>query len=188
MIETKIKNYRLLIILSIAVIGMFGFGFALVPFYSVMCKTLGINGKPANYAVAGTQTIDKSRLVTVEFLANTNESLDWDFYPLTKKVQLHPGANVQIKYYAKNNSSQTMTVQAVPSISPGVAAAHLKKTECFCFRQQTFKAGEEHEMPVLFHLDNQLPADINTITLSYTMFDVAKLLHQANKPVGRITS
>jgi cytochrome c oxidase assembly protein subunit 11 len=184
---TKNKNYRLVFLLGILVVGMFGFGFALVPLYTVMCKTLGINGKPENNAIAQAAIVDKTRTIIVEFLASTNANLPWDFYPETKKVNLHPGENILINYFAKNNSAQTMTVQAIPSISPGMAAKYLKKTECFCFTQQTFKAREGREMPVLFHIDTELPKNIHTISLSYTMFDTAQLLRPVtNKPVGHI--
>jgi len=136
--------------------------------------------------VAQASTVDNSRTITVEFLATKNNNLPWDFYPMVTKVDIHPGENKLIDYFAKNNSNQTMTVQAVPSISPSQATTYLKKTECFCFTQQTFKAGEGREMPVLFHLDTALPKNINTITLSYTMFDTANVGKTINQPAGRI--
>lgn len=172
---TKLPNRRLFFILVFLTLGMFGFGFALVPLYTVLCKTLGINGKTNSMIAAQSQVIDKSRTITVQFLTTTNENLAWDFYPGVKKVIVHPGENKLIDFFAKNNSSGTMTVQAIPSVSPGLAAKYLRKTECFCFTRQTFKAGEKRNMPVLFHLDQDLPRDIHTITLSYTMFDTAHL-------------
>jgi cytochrome c oxidase assembly protein subunit 11 len=184
--KKKISNLRLFAILSLAVISMFGFGFAMVPLYTLMCKTLGLNGKYLSGTVAAATTVDNSRVITIEFLATKNANLPWDFYPLVKKIEIHPGENKVISYYAKNNATKTMTVQAVPSISPSQAANYLKKTECFCFTQQTFKAGESRDMPVLFHLDPSLPKHINTITLSYTMFDAANVSTASNKPQGRI--
>jgi len=80
-----------------------------------------------------------------------------------------------IYFAAKNNSKQPMTVQAIPSVSPGLAARYLKKTECFCFTQQTFNPGQHRDMPVLFHIDPHLPKNINTITLAYTLFDTSGL-------------
>lgn len=180
------KNYRLLISLVVLVIAMFGFGFALVPLYTVLCKEWGINGKTDGMKSVQSETVDKTRMVTVEFLANTNADLPWNFYPMITKVTLHPGENKLINYYAKNNSGNTMTVQAVPSISPGLAAKYLKKTECFCFTQQTFKPHEGREMPVLFHIDPSLPKNIHTLALSYTMFDTAQLLRPPNKTPGKI--
>jgi len=186
--QTSIKkrNRRLLIGLSLGVVAMFGFGFAMVPLYTLMCKTLGLNGKYTNGVVAKADTVDNNRVVTVEFLATKNNGLPWDFYPTVNKVEVHPGENKLMDYYAKNNSNRTMTVQAVPSISPSQATSYVKKTECFCFTQQTFKAGEGREMPVLFHLDANLPKNINTITLSYTMFDTANVGKTVSKPTGRI--
>ncbi len=170
----KKSNKRTLIILVGVTLLMFAFGFALVPIYNVVCKQLGINGKPTTYAVANNQKPDLSRWVTVQFVASTNEYLPWKFYPLVKSVKVHPGQNEQLAFYAKNDSSHTMTVQAIPSITPGQAAKYFLKTECFCFTQQTFKAGESRDMPLIFHIDTNLPQSIHTITLSYTMFDAEK--------------
>ena len=68
-----------------------------------------------------------------------------------------------------------MVAQAVPSVSPAEAAPYLHKTECFCFRQQPLAAGDARDMPLQFVIDQALPADIRTITLSYTLFDVTAM-------------
>ncbi len=172
------KHKRLLIISGLIVILMFGFCFALVPLYNVFCKLTGVNGKtslqPASYTENKIE-IDKSRLITVEFVTTRNEALPWKFYPLQKKIEMHPGEQKKIAYFAMNNSPKTMTIQAIPSVTPGVAAQYLKKTECFCFRQQTLRSGESKTMPVVFHLDPKLPKEISVITLSYTIFDISKV-------------
>ncbi len=168
------KTKRIVIILSIVAVGMFFFGYALVPLYNVLCKTLGINGKPTANRVENQSHVDASRTITVQFLANTNANLPWEFKPLTKKIEIHPGENAKITYYAKNLSDHTMVIQAVPSITPGLAARHLKKTECFCFTQQTLKSHEAMDMPLIFHVDATLPRNIHTITLSYTLFEATK--------------
>ena len=168
---------RLVIILSLIVVAMFGFGYALVPMYNTFCKVLGINGKTGGQvAVDDSMTPDESRWVTIQFLSTRNSELPWAFYPVTKKVKIHPGQSTRITYFARNDTDKTMTVQAIPSISPGIAAKYFKKTECFCFRQQTFTAHQGLEMPVIFYIDKHLPKEVNTITLSYTMFDVGQYL------------
>jgi cytochrome c oxidase assembly protein subunit 11 len=70
--------------------------------------------------------------------------------------------------------------QAIPSIVPARAAAYFNKTECFCFNQQPLKAGEQADLPLQFVIDQALPADIHTITLSYTLFDVSERVAVAN--------
>jgi cytochrome c oxidase assembly protein subunit 11 len=159
--------------LSFFAVGMFGFGFALVPLYNVMCRQLGINGKtnaqPAAYVHTG---VDKTRTLAVEFLTTNNGSLTWDFHPLTQKLHLHPGEMKRVAFYAENKTDKPMVVQAIPSVSPSEAAKYLKKTECFCFARQALKPHQHMKMPVLFHLDPELPKYIKTITLSYTLFDV----------------
>lgn len=166
------RNRKTLVILSFLVLGMFGFGFALVPFYNVLCKTLGINGKPGNSVDARGNFVDKSRLITVQFLANNNANLPWKFYPRVVQIEIYPGQNKLVTFFAENDSNKTMIVQAIPSVTPGLAAKYLKKTECFCFRQQTLKGHQAMDMPLLFHLDTHIPKNINVVTLSYTLFDV----------------
>ncbi len=167
----KISNKKILISLCFVTLSMFGFGFAMIPLYNVLCKNLGINGKTDKNAYLASHEIDLSRSIRVEFMTNNNNYLPWDFYPTLQHIQLHPGENILIYFAAKNNSKQPMTVQAIPSVSPGLAARYLKKTECFCFTQQTFNPGQHRDMPVLFHIDPHLPKNINTITLAYTLFD-----------------
>ena len=169
------KHRKLLVMLTILVLGMFGVGFALVPIYNSLCRTLGINGKVTLKAVAYDAAhvkIAKDRVVTVEFVATNNSAVPWAFYPKVHKLKIHPGEIARLSFYAENKTDHPMTVQAVPSITPGIAAKYLKKTECFCFAQQTLNGHEAMDMPLLFHIDSDLPEKVNTVTLSYTLFDV----------------
>lgn len=168
------KHVKLVMILSVIVLGMFAFGFALVPIYNSLCKALGINGKINPTAVAYDASTAKiaEREVLVEFVATNNGGVPWAFYPKTRKLKVHPGEIAKLAFYAENKTDHRMTVQAIPSVTPGIAAKYLKKTECFCFTQQTLGGHEAMDMPLLFHLDNDLPTNVKTITLAYTLFDV----------------
>jgi cytochrome c oxidase assembly protein subunit 11 len=173
MSTNKNNNLRIVVFLGILVTFMFGFGYAMVPMYNSLCKKFGLNGRSGDAGLS--TTIDMSRTITVQFLATNNANLQWQFYPEIKVVKVHPGENRRIAFYAMNDTEQTMTVQAIPSVSPGIAAKYLKKTECFCFKQQTFGAKQHMDMPVLFHLDTDIPKNIHVLTLSYTLFDVTGL-------------
>ena len=169
------RHAKLVITLSILVLGMFAFGFALVPIYNSLCRTLGINGKTNTEAIAydvTTAKIAKNRFVVVQFVATNNSGVPWAFYPQVHKLKIHPGEIAKLAFYAENKTDHRMTVQAIPSVTPGVAAKYLKKTECFCFTQQTLNGHEAMDMPLLFHLDTDLPASVKTITLAYSLFDV----------------
>lgn len=163
-------NSRTLVKLLLVTMGMFGFGFALVPFYYKICEVTGINSGDEQSLVKNTQ-VDSSRWVTIEFDANTNPALPWQFRPTQRMLRVHPGQLVQVEYEAINTSDRTMVGQAVPSYGPARAAAFFKKIECFCFTPQTLAAGERRRMPVLFVLDPSMDADLHTVTLSYTFFD-----------------
>ncbi len=167
-------NRRMLKKLLVVAVGMFGFGFALVPFYNTICEVAGLRAiwQPgeAEGTVANTQ-VDLTRTVTVEFDSNTRQ-LPWTFKPHAPSMQIHPGELTQITYEVKNTLNEAVTGQAVPSYGPMLAARYFRKLECFCFSQQTLAAHETREMPVVFVIDPDLPRDVNTITLSYTFFRV----------------
>lgn len=153
------------------VVAMFGFGFALVPLYDVLCEVTGLNGKTrAAVADAGPMPVDESRTVIVEFVASVNDEAPWEFRPDVTRIEVHPGRFYTTHFYARNRSAEPLTGQAVPSVAPGLAATHFHKVECFCFNRQAFAAGEGREMPVTFRVDPKLPADVGTVTLSYTFF------------------
>jgi cytochrome c oxidase assembly protein subunit 11 len=180
------RVYKVVVLLALLVAGMFAFGYASVPMYNSLCKKIGLNGRSMEGAAS--KTMDTSREITVQFLASTNAYLPWKFYPETKKVVIHPGQNVRIAYYAENQTNKTMTVQAIPSVSPSLVGRYLKKTECFCFKQQTFTGHKHMDMPILFHLDTDIPKKIHTVTLSYTLFDVSGMKKKtAAEKLGRIT-
>ena len=176
MADQQAANKRLVKRLMLVILGMFGFVFALVPLYSVFCDITGLNGKVENVRAEVAQVEpDLTRTVTVEFVASVNESMPWDFKPGVARMMVHPGKTYQTSFYARNLTNVEMTGQAIPSITPGVAASHFKKTECFCFTQQTFKAGEGRDMPLVFMVDPDLPEDIHELTLAYTFFDKQKI-------------
>jgi cytochrome c oxidase assembly protein subunit 11 len=170
--EREQANRRSLTRLSIVAMAMFGFGFALVPFYDQICRALGIDSLvEKSEPVANTQ-VDRTRKVTIEFDANAH-GMPWSFRPVVRHMQVHPGQLVQVDYEVANVRSAPVTGQAVVSYGPKLAGGYVRKLDCFCFTQQTLGAGETRRMLVSFVLDASLPADINTITLSYTFFEVA---------------
>ncbi|MGH8670603.1 MAG: cytochrome c oxidase assembly protein [Burkholderiales bacterium] len=163
-------NVRLLRKLLIVAVVMFGFGFTLVPFYQKICDVTGLNAQSEELTRLVNAEVDTSRLITVEFVANTADGLAWQFEPLQKSIRVHPGQLTQVYYRAVNRVAQPVTGHAVPSYGPALAGQYFKKLECFCFRQQTLSAHEERRMPVQFLVDSRLPTDVRTITLSYTFY------------------
>ncbi len=153
-------------------LAMFGFGFALVPLYDVFCEITGLNGKTGRVEAAALDGMaDLSREVTVEFVTTVNGTLQWEFTPEVKRMTVHPGQLYEAHFTARNLSSAPTVGQAVPSVAPNTAALYFNKTECFCFTRQSFAAGESRRMPVRFVVERDLPAQVRTITLSYTFFD-----------------
>lgn len=170
--ELQQKNTKLVKKLVIVALLMFGFGYALVPLYDVLCDITGQNVKLQESAEAESKfVVDESREVTVEFVTSINESTPLDFRVETRSMKVHPGQYYTVNFYAKNNLATQLKAQAIPSISPGLAEEFFKKIQCFCFELQTFEADEEKTMPVRFVVNPKLPERYKTITLSYTFFD-----------------
>ena len=163
-------NRLLLAKLSVVVIAMFGFGYALVPFYEKICEVTGLRNIAQADAVRNTQ-VDVTRNVRIEFDSNIRK-LPWQFRALTPVVVVHPGELRQVMFEIVNATDRPLTGQAIPSYGPPHAAQYFRKLECFCFSQQTLQPGERRQMPVVFVVDAGLPADVATITLSYTFFEV----------------
>lgn len=168
--ERRRANRRMLSRLAIVALAMFGFGFALVPFYDQICKATGLRDIDRPDALQNSQ-VDATRSVRLELDANANK-LPWRFRPLTPVIDIHPGEVTQVLYEVENLSPHPVTGQAVPSYGPQQAALYFRKLDCFCFSKQAFGPHEKRQMPVVFVVDPKLPKDIATITLSYTFFEV----------------
>jgi len=173
------ENFRMVGKLAVVTAGMFAFGYALVPIYRAICEVTGINilalgekqlpGATKARDAANTQ-VDKTRLITVEFDANSRGP--WEFRPAQRSIQVHPGELATVMYEFQNVQNRRMAAQAIPSYAPKQASGHFNKLECFCFNQYTLAPGEKKQWPVAFVIDPKLSKDVTTITLSYTFFEV----------------
>jgi cytochrome c oxidase assembly protein subunit 11 len=199
MSETHSKNRRVAGLAGLAAAAMFGFGFALVPLYDVLCDALGINGSfteiedgtynaEAEAQKALSNGVDMTRTVDMQFLVTDNYALDLDFRAMTKKLAVHPGKVSQVSYYVKNRTDKTMVIQAIPDITPNKATKYLAKIECFCFNKQTLKPGEEKEMPLRFIVNSALPKNIPVLTLTYRFIDLQRnaSLSEDTKPEQKV--
>jgi cytochrome c oxidase assembly protein subunit 11 len=169
--NTRRDNRRVSLKLAGVAVGMFVFGYALVPLYDVICEVTGLNGKTGRAEARASDKVDQDRWVTVEFTGNSMGGLPWEFRALQKSMRVHPGEVAVAYYEARNTVAEAITGQAVPSVAPNKAAAHFKKIECFCFSQQLLKAGEYRKMPVQFVVSPDLPKEVTTVTLSYAFFN-----------------
>jgi cytochrome c oxidase assembly protein subunit 11 len=174
----KRENFRMVGKLGVIVLGMFCFGYALVPIYKAICEMTGINILAlgdrqipgATPKMSSNTQVDTSRSITVEFDANARGP--WMFKPAVRSVQVHPGELATVMYEFQNVQNRTMSAQAIPSYAPLQAGSHFNKLECFCFSQYTLAPGEKKQWPVAFVIDPKLSKDVTTITLSYTFFEV----------------
>jgi len=181
--QSRGQNLKMVGKLAVVTVGMFCFGYALIPIYKHICEVTGINilsiserMVPGN-GTAGSQVklpantqVDLSRTITVEFDANARGP--WDFKPEKRSIQVHPGELNTVMYEFQNVQNRRMAAQAIPSYAPHQAASHFNKLECFCFNQYTLEPGEKKRWPVAFVIDPKLSKDVTTITLSYTFFEV----------------
>ena len=173
----RFENLKMLRKLGVVALGMFAFGYGLVPLYKAICEVTGINilalgeqqitGKGS---VPANSQVDTSRTITVVFDANARGP--WEFKPATRSMQVHPGELATVLYEFQNVQDRRMAAQAIPSYAPRQAMAHFNKLECFCFNQYTLEPGEKKQWPVAFVIDPKLSKDVTTITLSYTFFEV----------------
>jgi cytochrome c oxidase assembly protein subunit 11 len=173
--ERKYANRRLTRSLLVMAAGSFAFGWALIPLYGVFCKLAGIGNAEAKASAADVQeAVDPNREVTVEFVADPASVGSFEFRPEVASLRVHPGKLYDTQFFAKNLTAAASVAQAVPSISPTVAAQFFHKAQCFCFSPQHFGAGEGRDMPVRFIVDPRLPGNVDRITLAYTFYDTTQ--------------
>ena len=168
------KNIKLARTLLLVAVGMFGFGYALVPIYDVLCEWKWIQrDRPDDIKKAPeiAYKVDVNREVTVEFMTILNESTPMDFHAETKSLKVHPGEYYTVNFYAKNKTNKEIKARAIASFSPALISQYFEKIECFCFSEQNFKANEVKIMPMRFVINPEIPEQYKTITLSYTFFD-----------------
>jgi cytochrome c oxidase assembly protein subunit 11 len=176
--QTNLLMLRKLVVVAL---GMFGFGYALVPLYVAICEATGINilalgekelpgSGNARLAAPQNSQLDTSRTITVEFDANARGP--WHFKPMQNSIQVHPGEMATVMYEFQNVQGRTMSAQAIPSYAPQQSGPHFNMVECFCYNQYTLAPGEKKQWPVVFVVDKKLSKDVTTITLSYTFFEV----------------
>src|SRR5690606_11166242 len=158
-------------------LGMFAFGYALVPLYDVFCEVTGFGGRTNETPAVVAEAVDESRSIDLEFVTTVNEYAPWTFRSSVPGMTVHPGGMYEATFVATNLTDRQMTAQAVPSVAPQQASRFFKKLDCFCFTKQEFAANETRELPVRFIIDADLPARVDTITLSYTFFDTARMSH-----------
>jgi len=167
--------------LSLAVVAMYGFSYALVPIYDTFCEITGLNGKTNEVAYVANDIKEDNRFVTVKFISNVANSAPLYFEPSVSEMTVQVGKPYITHYVMKNNSSKQLHTTASPSVTPGKHAEYFKKIECFCFNQQTINAGEVKDLGIQFIIDNELPNDSGDIVLSYTMFDISNNIKETNK-------
>ncbi len=180
------KTVRKLVFL---VVGMFAFGWALIPLYDLICEVTGLGGDTGGQYTydPADQRVDRSRLVKVNFITNTNQGMVWDFWSDKGGMRVHPGELNEAVFYVKNTTDRRMVGQAIPSVVPLTAAEYFHKTECFCFESQVLEPGEEMAMPMRFIVDANLPDNVQSISLSYALFDITELSGGQERPEGSST-
>ena len=168
--EITLQNRQLMGKLLVITVLMLGFGFSMVPMYRQICEALGITQSRTVGAV-NTQ-VDTSRTVSVEMVATSAAGLSWTFEALDRTLKLHPGELATVRYRVENTLGRPVTANARMSTAPEIAGRYIVKQECFCFSSQTLAAGEVREMPVVFRVSPDAPKDMDTVSLSYTFFEV----------------
>ena len=164
------KNLKTIRRLVLVAVGMFGFGFALWPLYTVLCDITGLGGRSVQISENNDLAVASDRVVSIRFDASVNSALPWDFKAVEKVSEYNLGVPSKAFYLAKNSGNETITGQATYNVSPPEASLYFVKTECFCFTEQLLAPNESREMPVYFYIKPDLPEHIKDITLSYTFY------------------
>ena len=152
---------------------MVGMSYAAVPLYDWFCRTTGFNGT-TQVSKAGPGTV-LDRKVTVRFDANVGAGLPWKFVPERNQIEARLGDVITVDYIVTNQAARETHGLAAYNVTPLNLGSYFQKINCFCFTEQTMKAGETRAMPVVFYIDPAIENDPDgqgdlTMTLSYTFY------------------
>jgi cytochrome c oxidase assembly protein subunit 11 len=164
------SNRNIVLVLALVTLGMFGFGFAMVPLYGVLCELTGLGGRSIQVAQDNSQVTVSDREIKIRFLATANSGLPWDFQPLLNSKTVRLGEMSSAMYTAMNQTGEATLGHATYNVVPPEASLYFVKTECFCFTEQLLTAHQTRELPVYFFIKPDLPERISEITLSYTFY------------------
>lgn len=180
--DIRQANNKLVKRLLFIVLGMFVFAVGVLPpMYDAICDITGLNGKTSNEAAdANDAVVDAERSITVQFLADTDPAMPWDFKPNVFSIKVHPGEIHKVDFHVRNPTTRLIVGQAIPSVAPAQATPYFKKTECFCFNNQELNGGAEMDMPLIFYVDPEIPKSVHTITLSYQLYDITESTDKAS--------
>ncbi len=147
-----------------------------VTLYELFCDITGYGGTTQRADAPADRILD--RKITVQFNADVNAQLDWDFEPAQRQVELRVGEKGLAFYRARSTATVPVNGTATFNVTPNKAGLYFVKVECFCFTEQTLEPGQAVDMPVQFYIDPEIANDRNldeveTITLSYTFFRTA---------------
>ncbi len=163
----------------IAAAAMLGLGYASVPLYRLFCQVTGFGGTTQRVTEAEAQTVAvASKTISVRFDANVERGFPWEFRPTQTTDTVTIGARDMTVYVAKNTSDTPITGTATFNVEPAYVGKYFNKVQCFCFTEQTLRAGQEMRMPVLYYVDPAIledpeARDVEQITLSYTFHPIA---------------
>lgn len=178
------KNRRTGWIVAGVFFGMLGLSYAAVPLYDLFCRTTGFGGTPMRVTEAAKSVGVKS--YTVRFDASVANGLNWKFEAAQPSIEVKPGVVTTVHYTVRNIGQTEATGIASFNVLPEITGGYFNKMECFCYTEQTLKAGESREEAVVFYVDPAIEKDstmghIDTLTLSYTF-------HPAKQPAKPLAS
>ncbi len=168
------QSQSILKLVAISVL-MFVFAFVVMPpLYDLFCDITGLNGKMSDKPFEGEviSEMPSDRQIEVKFFVENNSQMPWDFRPEVRSVMVGVGESTQINYLAHNPTNKRMVARAVPSMIPSNVAQYFLKHECFCFNEQPLAAGASAKLGVEFTIDPDLPSNVSSIILSYSLFDI----------------
>jgi cytochrome c oxidase assembly protein subunit 11 len=176
--ELSAKNRRIATRAVLFVLFMVGLAYASVPLYQIFCQVTGFGGTPMRADAAPGKVVGAAP-VSVRFDSNINAALPWEFKPESNRMEVTLGEKNVVNYTARNLVARPTSGTASFNVSPASAGQYFSKIQCFCFTEQTLKAGQKVDMPVIFFVDPKIKEDpatrhIREITLSYTFYPMEK--------------
>ncbi|HEY3296395.1 MAG TPA: cytochrome c oxidase assembly protein [bacterium] len=163
-------------------LAMFGFAFAQVPLFRMVCQKLGFAISP----LSNVKESSNGREIEVLFTGVVAGKLPVYFRPKYAIQTVKAGQRFNNEYHFVNMSDDSVYFRPVHSVLPEDAAKKFTMMKCFCFDDQALGPREEKVFPVISVISADLDSSVQQVTINYTLFEKKREDMQTGRKVPNV--
>ena len=115
------------------------------------------------------KSIEKTN-IKIKLITSVHKDLPFKFETEKKEIIIKPGEINNINYTVKNLGNKTVSGMATFQVYPSELKDYLTKINCFCYEEQTLKAGEKEKYALVLLVDPNVTKNIKEAIIQFVFF------------------